>query len=326
MAESGKNASWVYALYLLLLLAGLILFTIGITNYQYAARLGEQTVGSALLTALGALTVIMTVAMFPIAWSLTRSGGGGNDDVAQLLRSVNDRLLISDAAKRISQRQRDRDLLRRAIQEDLARRDLDGAFALAIDLANVYGYKQEAEEIREKIRQERAVQYQERVNTAIASLEQLLADHKWEEANAEAEKIQRLFPDSPRVQQLPNRVKHAWVQHKHDLERQFLEAAKRDDIERAMELLKELDKYLEPSEAAPFTEVARGVIGKKKENLGVQFKLAVHDREWIEAVQVGEQVIREFPNTRMADEVRSMLDLLRERAAGQRAATQNAAT
>ena len=62
------------------------------------------------------------------------------------------------------------------------------------------------------------------------------------------------------------------------------------------------------------------MIGKKRENLGVQFKIAVHDKEWLRSVTVGEQIIREFPNTRMADEVRSMLDLLRERAAGQRAA------
>jgi hypothetical protein len=55
-------------------------------------------------------------------------------------------------------------------------------------------------------------------------------------------------------------------------------------------------------------------------NLGVQFKLAVHDKEWTQAVRVGEQIIREFPNTKMSDEVRSMLDLLRERAAGEQAA------
>ena len=54
--------------------------------------------------------------------------------------------------------------------------------------------------------------------------------------------------------------------------------------------------------------------------LGVQFKIAVHDREWVRAMRVGEQIIQEFPNTKMCDEVRGMIDLLRERAAGQSAA------
>ena len=238
----------------------------------------------------------------------------------QLLRSINERLLISNEAKRYSGRKHDSEVLRRAIQEDLAAKDLDGALRLAKELSDAYGYDQESEEVREKIQHTRAAQYQERVNQAINQLEILLAEHRWEEASAEAAKIQRLYPESHRVVDLTRRVKQAWEQQRHDLERQFLEAAKRDDIELAMDLLKQLDRYLSPQDTEPFTEVARGVIGKKKDNLGVQFKLAVHDRDWIGATHVGEQIIREFPNSRMADEVRSMIDLLRERAAGQRAA------
>jgi len=62
------------------------------------------------------------------------------------------------------------------------------------------------------------------------------------------------------------------------------------------------------------------VVGKKRQNLGVRFKMAVQDRDWIDGVTVGEQIIREFPNSMMAKEVREMLDTLRERAASQRAA------
>ena len=93
-------------------------------------------------------------------------------------------------------------------------------------------------------------------------------------------------------------------------------------VDKAMELLKELDKYLTAQEAEPYVEVARGVIGKKKENLGVRFKLAVQDRDWIRALTIGENIIREFPNSLFANEVRGMLDLLRERAAQQHTASQ----
>lgn len=151
-------------------------------------------------------------------------------------------------------------------------------------------------------------------------LDALLAKHQFDQAIKEAHKIQRLYAESPQVRDVHKTVAHAREQYKHDLEREFLEAAKVDDVDRAVELLKELDMYLTEQEAEPFRETARGVIGKQRENLGVQFKIAVHDKEWLRAVSVGEQIIREFPNSRMADEVRSMLDLLRERAAGQRAA------
>jgi hypothetical protein len=48
--------------------------------------------------------------------------------------------------------------------------------------------------------------------------------------------------------------------------------------------------------------------------LGVQFKQAVADHRWSEAAQAGEVIMAEYPNTKMADEVRSMIDVLRVRA------------
>ena len=61
-------------------------------------------------------------------------------------------------------------------------------------------------------------------------------------------------------------------------------------------------------------EVAQGVIVRHRENLGVQFKLAVNDHRWAEAARLGDTIISEFPNTQMAAEVRSMIDVLRTRA------------
>lgn len=321
MATSFQNPRWLNLSYLLLLLVGAILIVLGLQR-----TVPHEAAGPVLLLAVGLITIVITGAAFPIAWGLLgrpRSGGltasAETQEIITLLRSINERLLLSDAAKATASRQRDRDLLRRAIQEDMSNGDLDAAMAMVVELATVYGYRQESEELREKIDSARAAQYEERVTRAVAHFEELLAAQDWERAAAEAAKIQRLFPDSPRTTRLPARVRQAWEQHKQDLERKFLEAARRDDIELAMDLLKQLDKYLSEAEAAPFKEVARGVIGKKKENLGVQFKIAVHDRDWIAASHVGDQIIREFPNTRMADEVRSMIDLLRDRAAGQRA-------
>jgi hypothetical protein len=42
--------------------------------------------------------------------------------------------------------------------------------------------------------------------------------------------------------------------------------------------------------------------------------MAVSDHRWAEAAAVGEQIVSEFPNDRMATEVREMLDRLNERA------------
>ena len=53
----------------------------------------------------------------------------------------------------------------------------------------------------------------------------------------------------------------------------------------------------------PPLESARGVFRAKLHNLGVQFAIRVTDQNWSEALVIGEQIMDEYPNTRMAQEV-----------------------
>ena len=137
---------------------------------------------------------------------------------------------------------------------------------------------------------------------------------RWDAAFADAGRLLRLYPDSSRVFGLRGRVEQAQRSYKEELERRFLVAAKDGHNEEAMLLVKELDGYLSPIEAEPLRELARGVIGKARENLGAQFKLAVQDKNWREASRVGERIIADFPNSRMAAEIRDVIDGIRIRA------------
>jgi outer membrane protein assembly factor BamD (BamD/ComL family) len=44
----------------------------------------------------------------------------------------------------------------------------------------------------------------------------------------------------------------------------------------------------------------------------------VQDKAWDQAADVGQRIIKEFPNSRMATEVRSMIDQIRDRASTMR--------
>lgn len=318
---------------LLLLVAGFIataLGSIGASSIQADQRMGPFA--RMLLAALYLLpgTMINALALVGllvggVRWAVygPASGDtpqGGDERTHRLLQLIADRLLISETAKRITYRKQDREALRQAIREDIDKGDFDTAMVLADEMAQTYGYREESEVFREEINKAREAEREKKIDAAIASLNDIIARHDWDAATAQAAKVQRLFPDSPKTRNLPRMVQQAREAHKQNLEREFLAAAARDDVDRAVELLKELDRHLTAEEAEPFRETARGVIGKKRDNLGVQFKLAVHDKDWVTAVRVGEQIIREFPNTKMSEEVRGRLDLLRERAAGQQAA------
>ncbi|MEM6853873.1 MAG: hypothetical protein AAF593_05640 [Planctomycetota bacterium] len=237
-----------------------------------------------------------------------------------LLESINQRLLLSETAKKITYRTEDMAVLRNTLREDIKRHEYDAAMVLVTELAAAYGQLEEAEAFRAEIDEARRKDQEEKIAAGITTLEKQLADHDFDAAGQEASRLQRLYPESVAVAELPNRVTAAKEKYKKELERAFLNANEREEIDRALDIMKVLDKLLSPEEAEPFREVARGVVGKKRDNLGVQFKLAVHDHEWTAAVQAGEQIIKQFPNTRMADEVRSMIDKLRANAASQQTA------
>jgi len=252
-----------------------------------------------------------------------QGAGDGQGDVLTQLQIISDRMLLSDTAKRIAYRQEDVNALREAIRDDINRKDFDAGLVLVQEMSATFGYREEAEEFRDQIMAARSTETEARINVLLTRLDQLMNEHHdYDQAMADAMKIMRLYPESPRIVNLEQHVLKAREAYKHQVERDFLAAAQKDDVEGAIGLLKLLDQYLSEREAEPFREIARGVIGKKRDNLGVQYKMAIQDKEWIKAIRVGEQIIRDFPNTRMAQEARDYMDALRERAAGQAAAQQ----
>ncbi|MEX0886872.1 MAG: hypothetical protein WD009_10580 [Phycisphaeraceae bacterium] len=237
-----------------------------------------------------------------------------------LLVGIHRRLLLSETAKRIAYREQDLAALRQTIDHDIDRGHLDAGLVLVGELAQTYGYRDEAELYRDRIERARAAERDGRIREARDRVEDLIARRDFDAAAQEAVKLDRLYPDATQVRHVKQRVRDAREQYKRDLEREFLEAAERGDADAAMELLWSLDHYLTEAEAEPLRETARGVIGKRRDNLGVQFRKAVRNRDWHHAVMVGEQIIEDFPNTRMAEEVRQHIDGLRRRAAQQQAA------
>ncbi len=267
--------------------------------------LGLLTVGSSLAVSL------RLEALAPLPGAVPPGGAGRSE---ALLTQILETSTLSDSAKRVLYRQRDMRLLRRAIEEDISRGDYDAAWTLCGDLAELYGCREEAEAFRSRIAQRRHDHYEARVQAELEILEALLAERDWAAVHQEAARIRRLYPDSHLLEDLDKRILDAREEHKLHLEGRFLEAARRDDVEEAMPLLKQLDRYLSREEAGRLAKVAEGVVVKHRENLGAQFKLAVNDRRWGEAARVGETIMAEFPNGKMAEEVRSMIDILQTRA------------
>lgn len=184
------------------------------------AIFGFRTESDGIL-AMGALAIVLVLAVAPISFASVSLGGGGGGAaggadadvmVAELtkLRSAVNRLQeyqsLSDDARRVLNRARERDLLVRAIEEDIASEDWDAAVVLCNELANRFGYREDAEQFRQRVEQARSETRDRNVAAAIAALDGLIVQRRWEHGIAHAESIQRLYPDSSRAAGLRQRV------------------------------------------------------------------------------------------------------------------------
>jgi hypothetical protein len=297
------------------LLAGLAVAALGL--FLFGAIEGDR--GAQGVGLLGLILVGLGLALALQIEELGRGDGRGQPDawrrrMEQLVETIREHSMLSDTAKRALFRGRELELLRKLIEEDLGRGEYHAALRLCDDMAELFGYREEAESFRSRINRSRHADYQAQVGGAMEELAALLAQRDWPRAHEMAARIRRLFPEAHVQQEVDARMARVRLEHKEELERAFLDAAQREDVELAMKYLRQLDRYITSEESGRLQEIAQDVVTKHKSNLGVQFKLAVNDHRWVDAARIGDAIMNEFPNSKMAGEVKAMIDVLRTRA------------
>jgi hypothetical protein len=230
------------------------------------------------------------------------------------LASISDSAQLSDMARSITHRVKERNALRLAINEELIKGDYEAAYALVEQLAERHGYKNEAARLREEVELSREREEYEKVHEAVERVRKRLSEQNWDAARRDMDRLLTALPDNPQVRELPKAFARARDEHKRRLLKDWDESVQRNDVDHGIAVLKELDQYLTPNEAAALEESARGVFRAKLHNMGVQFSLAVTENNWREALAVGHRIVEEFPNSRMAQEVRERMHVLTKRA------------
>jgi len=230
-------------------------------------------------------------------------------------------LQMSENAKRVLFRDRELELFRKTVQEDIERGEFHSALVLCEQMGAEFGAVEEAEQLRTQVNAIIHENHEGRIREELGKLQQTLEECNWVQAYQDAAKMRRLFPDSPLLHGIEQRISNVRTEYRHRLEDRFLDAAKRDDIEQEMSLLRELDGYLTPDEARRFRDTADNVITTYRESLGARFKMAVGDHRWKQAIEFGDEITRQFPNTKMAQEVLDMIDTIKERSTEEEAST-----
>jgi len=308
---------WVYPI--------LLLLSLGILGYGILLLI-EQQIWSVALVGFGCAVVVM--ATWPLATAMFRAARAtevGCDSVltplterleqfSVMLNVLSEQQLLSDRAKAVAYRDKDRDALRRAIQEEMGKRDFESALLLTDRMEEDFGYHQEAMILRQQISERQNEAARKQIMDTAAQINRLCTQENWTEANREAERLIRLFPAIEQVRNLPSEIETRRHQVKKQLIDAFHDASGRRDLDGAYEILKKLDNYLTANEANGLQEDARSLIKQRMEHLRSHFAAAVHEQNWSEAYRIGEIIIRDYPNTQMAKEVREHEGVLRQRA------------
>jgi hypothetical protein len=230
------------------------------------------------------------------------------------LEAIADHTRISDAANSLVHRETEMQALHATVHEAIRRERWEHALVLVDEIERRLGYRREAERMREELDGARTAAIQTKLAEAIELIETHFQAHNWGLAQSEIDRLHQALPDDAKVLSLQDRMQTLKQQHKGELKSAWDEAVRRSDTDQAIEVLKELDQYLSTAEAQALRASARHVFKEKLLRLGVQFRFAVTEKRWRDALSSGLELAREFPNARMASEVREALDTLRERA------------
>jgi hypothetical protein len=229
------------------------------------------------------------------------------------LAQINQSTRLSETAKAIASRDIDKQSLRETVFDKLQQHDFDGAYEIISEIAKRTEYKDLADQLRIQADKFRDATEQERLNQVIAHIEKLMDEFQWARASSQIEGLIRANPDSEKAKAMRQRLLDKKEERKRTLLTAWDEAVKRQETDRSLEVLKELDLYLTPNEALALQEAAKDVFRTKLHNLGVRFSIAVTEKQWARALDIGEQIITDFPNSKMSEEIRGKIDILRQK-------------
>jgi len=231
-----------------------------------------------------------------------------------ILTQINQSARLSETAKAIAFRDADRQTLREAVFDKLQQQDFNTAYEMIDEVAHRDQYKALAEQLKLQANRFRDATDQERINQVIEHVEKLFENYDWAKASVHVERLIKAYPKAEKAKAMRQKL----VDKKDDRKKALLttwdDAVKREDTDRSLEILRELDLYLTPNEGLALQEAARDVFRNKLHNLGVQFSLSVSEKQWANALKTGQQIMRDFPNSRMAEEIRDNWDILKQKA------------
>ncbi len=298
----------------------IVIFLAMFTNIFMAS---ETNVLQNLVWLLGALVLlsallVMLSRLFKIVDALKDNSSkleevtGALEKIHSGLAQINYSTRLSERAKAIAFRDEEKRSLREAVFDKLQQHDFDAAYEIIDEIAHRPEYKDLSEQLRTQADKYRNATDQERISQVTTHIEKLLEDWQWAKASAQIERLIKSYPDFEKAKAMRQKLSDCKEGRKKILLAAWDDAVKNQETDRSLAILKELDMYLTPNEARALQEAAKDVFRTKLHNLGVQFSIAITEKRWADSLDIGQQIVSNFPNSKMAEEIHEKLDVLKQ--------------
>ncbi len=305
-----------HVLFAFLAIAAIVSAVIGYTSDGYIRRLSRTIVWVSFFIAFFAFLLSIRQTVRSI-----KEGGDKIDNVVDMI-SRNNNLLsqiaqaskLSDSAKSIAFRDVERMELAESVISKLHQHEFEATFAMIGAMERQTEYRTLAVQLRKTAEGYKNATEKERINQATTHIVKLAQEYRWTQAYRQANDLIKGYPYSEKAKAVRVKLKQIKDSRKKELLALWDEAVQSKDTDRSLEILKDLDLYLTQNEALALQDAASTVFKTKLHNMGVRFALAVTEGRWSEALEAGQQIMRDFPNSRMSHEIRGKLDVLQERA------------
>lgn len=312
-----------------LAMAVLVLATLGTAVYGIALIQGQSlsvgllvVTGSGVLLALGVLLYVLQAIAQKQANTLYRTYSVLLEAIDEVHRqsehthTIAENSSLSDWAKQIVYREKDREYLGDQIRGAFVRTDWEAAQHMIDELEEKLGYTEDAGVFRKELVQAQQSTQAEKITAAIKRFDEQCETERWKQAAKELQNLIQQYPDNAEIRALPQALETRKQEFKRSLFKAYDEAVRREDPNAAYDILKKLDTYLTPNEASALKDSARSMLRARLMMMGERFHIAVDDKRFEQAIGIGQEIIDEYPNSGIAREIDELLPTLRQRAKG----------
>lgn len=294
------------------------------TGDRGTALAGGLGLGGVLVVVLGwsAMTRLLGVVIDGVEelGRLHRTTRAASDRQAQMLADLIERVdgvahwtAMSEPTRSLLVRQREIDVFRKQIETAIGEGDWPVANQLIGTYEQHFADKATADAFRTRLWSAREAADDREVRQRISDIRRLTDEANFPAAELALTRLSSDHPDDKRLDDLRSTLAKAQRRHREGLEERFRQLLADKRFEEAAPLLEEMP-WLEPDTLAGYREQWKECVRQAQHEARQLFSTAVKDRQWARAAEHGELILARFPDTVLANEVRTVIETLRQRA------------